>query len=103
MKSILRSPFTSRFLSFGACLCIAAGALSITTVAQSDHVGDAPAAAPPLATDVSSRLSHRAVERAIRKVADWELRRSQTYFDQDWTFAALYAGFMSVPDAAGGR
>lgn len=70
---------------------------------DASHVGDAPAVAPPLATDVSTKLTHRAVEHAVRKVAEWELNRSQPYFDQDWTFAALYAGFMAVPDGAGGK
>ena len=32
----------------------------------------------------------------MRKVGDWELERSRPYFSQDWTFAALYAGFMAA-------
>ncbi len=91
-------------LTHGALLSLACTAIAVSAVAQqSPHVGDAPAVAPALATDVSAKLSHRAVEHAIHKVADWELHRSQPYFDQDWTFAAMYAGFMSVPDAAGGK
>ncbi len=39
----------------------------------------------------------------MQKVADWQLARASQGFDQDWTFAALYAGFMAVPDAAGGE
>jgi len=66
-------------------------------------VGDTPAAAGPQATDLSPRLNHRAVRRAIQKVADWQLAKAAPGFDQDWTFAALYAGFMAVPDAAGGK
>ena len=87
-----------------ALFYIAIAALAISCVAQqSPHVGDEPAVAPPLATDVSAKLTHRAVEHAIANVAAWELHRSQPYFDQDWTFAALYAGLMAVPDAAGGK
>ena len=71
-------------------------------VVQHPSVGDAPAAALPLATDLSGRLTHRDVRRALRKVGDWQLARAQADFDQDWTYAALYAGFMAVPDAAGG-
>ncbi|HEY1902624.1 MAG TPA: glycoside hydrolase family 88 protein [Terracidiphilus sp.] len=70
---------------------------------RQSSAGDAPAVALPLATDVSARLTHRAVRHAIRKVADWQLSRAETDFDQDWTYAALYAGFMAVPDAAGGK
>jgi rhamnogalacturonyl hydrolase YesR len=39
----------------------------------------------------------------MRKVADWQLNRAEANFDQDWTYAALYAGFMAVPDEAGGK
>ena len=39
----------------------------------------------------------------MEKVADWELNKVSAGFDQDWTFAALYIGFMAVPDAANGR
>jgi hypothetical protein len=71
--------------------------------ARQQKVGDQPSVALPLATDVSSKLTHRDVRRAIGKVADWQLQRAEPDFDQDWTYAALYAGFMAVPDAAGGR
>src|SRR5580698_8292095 len=70
---------------------------------RQQHVGDAPAAALPLASDLSGKLTHRDVRRAIHKVADWQLHRAQPDFDQDWTYAALYAGFMAVPDGAGGK
>jgi unsaturated rhamnogalacturonyl hydrolase len=57
---------------------------------------------PPLA-NLSGDLNARAITVAMRKVGDWELERSRANFSQDWTFAALYAGFMaaakSVPEA----
>ncbi len=65
-------------------------------------VGDAPADAGPLAKDLSSRLTKRDVGHAIEKVGDWQLKRVENAFDQDWTFAALYTGFMAVPDGAHG-
>jgi unsaturated rhamnogalacturonyl hydrolase len=65
-------------------------------------VGDTPDVELPLA-HLSPALNKRDIARAMRKVGDWELKRSQPYFDQDWTFAALYAGFMaaskSLPDS----
>ncbi|HEY9127261.1 MAG TPA: glycoside hydrolase family 88 protein, partial [Acidobacteriaceae bacterium] len=66
-------------------------------------VGDAPADAGSLATDLSPQLKKPDVARAIEKVADWQLDRVQNAFDRDWTFAALYTGFMAVPDAAQGK
>jgi rhamnogalacturonyl hydrolase YesR len=70
---------------------------------RSPWIGDAPTVAPPLARDLSPKLSRKHVSRAIQKVADWQLQKAQHGFDQDWTFAALYAGFMAVPDAASGQ
>jgi len=71
--------------------------------ARQQNVGDAPTVALPLAKDLSGKLTHKDVRQAIKKVADWQLNRAQEDFDQDWTYAALYAGFMAVPDAAGGE
>lgn len=61
-------------------------------------VGDAPAEAPPLA-NLSPELRRPAVAAAMRKVGDWELARSTPYFSRDWTFAALYAGYMAAAHA----
>jgi rhamnogalacturonyl hydrolase YesR len=66
-------------------------------------VGDTPATAPPLATDLSPELTRKNVSHAMQKVADWELARAEPHFNQDWTFAALYTGFMAVPKAANGE
>jgi unsaturated rhamnogalacturonyl hydrolase len=65
--------------------------------------GDTPAVAPPLATDLSPRLKRKDVAHAVEKVASWELTQAEPHFIQDWTFAALYAGFMAVPEAADGK
>jgi rhamnogalacturonyl hydrolase YesR len=35
----------------------------------------------------------------MRKVGDWEMARSKPYFSRDWTFAALYAGYMAAAKA----
>jgi unsaturated rhamnogalacturonyl hydrolase len=73
-----------------------------TELEKSAGVGDSPSIAPSLAANLSASLTRRDVARAIRIVADWQLARARPYFSQDWTFAALYAGFMAVPDAAAG-
>jgi rhamnogalacturonyl hydrolase YesR len=43
------------------------------------------------------------VEKALRKVADWQLARAEPHFNKDWTYAALYAGFMAVPRSVAGN
>jgi unsaturated rhamnogalacturonyl hydrolase len=75
----------------------------LTAAEKVPWVGDTPATAPPLASDLSPELTRKNVSRAIEKVADWELARAQPHFNKDWTFAALYIGFMAVPKAAEGE
>jgi len=75
----------------------------LTAAEKVPWVGDTPATAPPLASDLSPELTRKNVSHAIEKVADWELARTQPHFNQDWTFAALYIGFMAVPKAAEGE
>ncbi|HLH07736.1 MAG TPA: glycoside hydrolase family 88 protein [Terriglobales bacterium] len=67
---------------------------------EAQHEGDAPEQTLPLAR-LSPELKASAVKKAIKKVAGWELARSQRYFNQDWTFAALYTGFMAASEATG--
>jgi unsaturated rhamnogalacturonyl hydrolase len=75
----------------------------LTAAEQVPWVGDTPATALPLASDLSPELTRKNVSHAIKKVADWELARAQPRFNKDWTFAALYIGFMAVPKAAEGE
>ncbi len=69
--------------------------------AIANHIGDVPEDAGPLAKDLSPKLNPKAVEAAIRKVAVWELQRSQQYFGNEWTWSALYTGFMAASSATG--
>ena len=64
-------------------------------------VGDAPDVAPPLAKDLSPALNRVAVEKAVLKVADWQLDRVRHDFNRDWTFAALYSGLMAASESTG--
>jgi unsaturated rhamnogalacturonyl hydrolase len=61
--------------------------------------GDTPDLAGPLATDLSPSLETDAIAKAMRKVADWQLEKSRDDFSQDWTFAALYRGYMAAADS----
>jgi len=64
-------------------------------------VGDSPDVTPPLALDLSPELNRVAVETAILKVADWQLDRARPDLNRDWTFAALYSGFMAASETTG--
>src|SRR5271167_2361037 len=68
---------------------------------NSRHFGDDPDNGGPLATDLSPNMTPAAVDKAMRKVADWQLARSEQYFDRIWTWSVLYSGFMAASDALG--
>jgi len=55
----------------------------------------------PLA-HLSPKLSHRDIIKAVRLVADWQLTRMPLPAQYDWTWAALYDGFMAVPHNVNG-
>ena len=64
--------------------------------------GDSPSDAGPLATNLSPRLTRRDLAKAMKLVGDWQLRRLPADAQNDWTFAALYAGMMAVPAEVAG-
>ena len=61
--------------------------------------GDTPDTAGALAGDLSRDADPAAVARAMRKVGDWQLAKSRQDFSQDWTFAALYRGYLAAADS----
>jgi unsaturated rhamnogalacturonyl hydrolase len=62
------------------------------------HFGDAPQNPGPRAR-LESSTRPESVRHAMQKVADWELKRSQPYFDRTWTWNVLYTGFMAASRA----
>jgi rhamnogalacturonyl hydrolase YesR len=65
------------------------------------HFGDDPDDGGPLAKNLSARLKPQDVEAAVRKVGDWELSRSQQYFNNEWTWSTLYIGFLAASETTG--
>ncbi|MGB6401678.1 MAG: glycoside hydrolase family 88 protein, partial [Candidatus Sulfotelmatobacter sp.] len=55
----------------------------------------------PLATDLSPRLKRRDILKAMKKVADWQLHEAQGKYNIQWTYAALYDGFLAASKATG--
>ncbi len=73
-------------------------AAAASTVVR-EAVGDAPDDPGPLATDLSPALKPAAIRRAMKKVADWQLRVAEPNFNSQWTFAALYDGLLAASAA----
>jgi unsaturated rhamnogalacturonyl hydrolase len=63
--------------------------------------GDMLATPGPLA-HLSPKLDRRDLAKAMKLVADWQLTRLPSEPQVDWTWAALYTGFMAVPDSVAG-
>ena len=65
--------------------------------------GDELATPGPLAQILSPKLDRNDLSNAMMLVADWQLTRLPAQAQVDWTWAALYDGFMAVPDQVAGR
>ncbi len=63
--------------------------------------GDSPDNPGPLATDLSPAITHANVRKAAKKVADWQFAKAQPVFNQQWTFAAMYDGFLAASKITG--
>jgi rhamnogalacturonyl hydrolase YesR len=64
--------------------------------------GDTLPTAGPLAQNLSAKFTRQDLAKAMKIVADWQLQRLPAEPQTDWTWAALYAGFMGVPDQVAG-
>ena len=69
--------------------------------AEASEAGDDAVNPGPLATDLSPARKPNAINKAMRKVADWQLRTAESRFSTDWTYAALYDGLLAASRATG--
>ena len=67
----------------------------------SRHFGDAPVDGGPMATGLSPALQAADIDKALRKVADWQLARTLPHLDRIWTSSVLFSGFMAASEATG--
>ena len=106
----------SFFCQMGSAVCLptlaAAGLFALLSplTVQSAHAqrenvappGDSLPTAGPLAENLSPKFTKADLAKAMKIVADWQLTRQPAVPQTDWTWAALYTGFMGVPDAVAG-
>jgi len=96
-----------RLIPYIVVFCLVFAALQtvsaqLPTSEKIPAVGNSPVEAGPLAADLSPAFKKKEVVHALRKVADWQLKRVEGSYEQDWTMAALYVGFMAVPPDVNG-
>ena len=72
------------------------GAQQLTPDEARAVVGDATATPEPLDTRLSPDLQPASIQKAMRKVADWQVARVAAAPSQDWTFATLYMGLLAA-------
>ena len=101
-----RQTIRARFLPTAALLALFAPLVLQNANAQEKGAvappGDSLATPGPLAQNLSPKLTRSEIAKAIKLVADWQLSRMPEVPQTDWTWAALYAGFMDVPDGVAG-
>jgi rhamnogalacturonyl hydrolase YesR len=103
----LQRGLTAHTSTLALVATLALGSLTTTVQAQNERIkpsspGDSLSAPGPLAEGLSPQLTRPELAKAMKLVADWQLSRLPAQPQVDWTFAALYAGFMGVPDQVAG-
>lgn len=69
--------------------------------AERRAAGDQPDDPGPLATNLSPKLKRPAILKAMKMVANWQLKESESRYNIQWTFAALYDGLLAGSETAG--
>jgi rhamnogalacturonyl hydrolase YesR len=86
---------------------------SATTLAQhsekplagsaiSAAAGDSQPDSSPIAS-LSPAMKRKDIQKAVKTVADWQVKTSAGKFNQDWTYAPLYLGLLAASDATGDK
>jgi len=105
----MKNKFTHRLVCVAAAMGLTAAILlppfAIAQIerAKSAPPGDHLDTPGPFATNLSPKLARPELAKAMKLVADWQLSRLPAQAQYDWTFAALYAGYMGVPDGVDGN
>lgn len=63
--------------------------------------GDQPDNPGPRATGLSPKLKPREIRKAMKLVADWQIKHSDDRYNIDWTYAALYDGLLAASRTTG--
>jgi unsaturated rhamnogalacturonyl hydrolase len=106
MEKLVRGAGMSILFGAACSFCFAQAAPAAAPTAKVVPVdgaaaGDAPDDPGPLASDLSAQLKPKAIDKAIKKVADWQVAYAEAHFNKQWTFAALYDGLLAASKTTG--
>ncbi|HUA16742.1 MAG TPA: glycoside hydrolase family 88 protein [Verrucomicrobiae bacterium] len=68
---------------------------------EAHAAGSQPDDPGPLVADLSPRVKRHDILKVMRKVADWQLQEAEGKYNIQWTYAALYDGFLAASKATG--
>jgi unsaturated rhamnogalacturonyl hydrolase len=88
-------------VAFSAAPAAFGQAVPFDAAAERDAAGDQPDDPGPLATDLSPALKRPAILKAMKRVAGWQLKTAESRYNIQWTFAALYDGFLATSKTTG--
>jgi unsaturated rhamnogalacturonyl hydrolase len=103
MKKLILSPILFAFLLSANSALVAQNTQPAQNAApaQRDAAGDQPDNPGPLATDLSPGLKRSDILKAMKSVADWQLKYAESYYNIQWTYAALYDGMLAASRTTG--
>lgn len=84
-------------------LCHNVPAQTAQSIDERAAAGSEPDDPGPLASNLSPRLKRRDILKAMRKVADWQLHEAEGKYNIQWTYGALYDGFLAASKATGDK
>jgi unsaturated rhamnogalacturonyl hydrolase len=87
--------------AFSTALNTSAQNTPFNAEAERVAAGSEPDNPGPLATDLSSKMKRPAILKAMKKVADWQLKDAEGRYNIQWTYAALYDGLLAASKAIG--
>src|SRR6516225_626514 len=90
-------------LNFGSCQTAPTQNAATAATVEREAAGSQPDDPGPLATDLSPALKRKDILRAMKKVADWQLKASEGRYNTQWTYAALCDGLLAASRVTGDR
>jgi unsaturated rhamnogalacturonyl hydrolase len=92
--------FASLILLIGAYRCTAQNTAP-PRMDECEAAGDQPDDPGPLAEGLSPKLKPAAILKAMKLVADWQIKHAEGRYNIDWTYAALYDGLLAASKTTG--
>jgi unsaturated rhamnogalacturonyl hydrolase len=92
---------TAILIVFAAVLSASSIALAQDTQSVQSATAERDDDPGPLATNLSPKLRRSDILKAMKSVADWQLKQAESHYNIQWTYAALYDGMLAASRATG--